>query len=116
MLISGNKEILKSKNKEYFDGYPSVLIGQFWSKEKNREIIIQILFIKLKDNTSYDTARQLILENLNVKTIEEYYKKIEIDSKKIKDKKNTKKQLEKMIRLVDETYQLLDNAEQRKRA
>ena len=116
MLNSGNKEIFKAKNNECFEGYSSVLVGKFWHNGNNRNIIIQTLFNKLKDNNSYDTARQLILENLKVKSIEEYYEKIEIESKKTKDNKKIKKQLEETIKLVDETYKLLDNEDQRKRA
>ena len=116
MLNNGNKEILKTHNSECFDSYLSVPVGTFWRTEKNREIIIQTLFVKLKDNTSYETARKLILENLKIKKIEEYYEKIEIEIKKMKDNKKIKKQLEETIKLVDETYKLLDNEDQRKRA
>ena len=111
-------EILNSRNKETFKGYPNTTIGQFWNISKNREIIIQTLFNKLKDNPSYDTARGLILTNLNcVHSIDEYYEQRDSKKKKVKEDKNMKKQLEETIKMIDAIYEQLNiDEEQRKRA
>jgi len=116
MLNKRNKEILKSNNEEYFEGYPNVSVGIFWHRNQNREIIIQTLFNKLKDNPSYDTARRLILDNLKVDTIKEYYEKKQKESKKMEDNKKIKKELEETIKMIDNIYEQLNSEEQRKRA
>ena len=118
MLNEKNNEILNSRNKETFKGYPNTTIGQFWNISKNREIIIQTLFNKLKDNPSYDTARGLILTNLNcVHSIDEYYEQRDSKKKKVKEDKNMKKQLEETIKMIDNIYEQLNiDEEQRKRA
>ena len=117
MLNEGKIEILKNKSEEFFEGYPNTPVGQFWSKNKYREIIVQTLFDKLRNNHSYDTARGLILTNLKVDTIEEYYEQRESKKKKVKDDKKLKKELEETIKMVDTIYEQLNiDEEQRKRA
>ena len=58
MLNKGNSEILKQRNKETLEGYPNIKLANFWTNNKKR--IIKKLFVDLKDNLEYNTARSLI--------------------------------------------------------
>ena len=59
MLNEGNKDVLSNRNKLLFKG-TNIRVGAFWQSYKDK--IIQRLFVDLKDNHSYDTARMLIRE------------------------------------------------------
>ena len=64
MLNKGNDEILKRDNKETLEGYSNIKLANFWSSHKER--ITQKLFVELKNNSKYDTARNLIeLRNIS---------------------------------------------------
>lgn len=66
-------------------------INQFWRVHKEK--IVSKLFKELKDDLSYSKARQIILNYLKVKTIEEYYE-LEEKKKQLKELKNMKQNLE----------------------
>ena len=60
MLNKGNKDILRIKNNETLEGYPEIKSSNFWIK--NKDIIKQKLFVELKDDLNYETARRIIDE------------------------------------------------------
>ena len=78
MLNKGNTTILISRNEEKFEG-TNIAIGQFWYDSRDK--ILKVLFEENKENSEYDTARQLVLEKLDVTSIEEYYDSL--DEKKV---------------------------------
>ena len=111
MLNKGNNKILKTKNNEVLEGYPNIKLSKFWSKHQDR--IKQKLFVELKDDPEYNTARQTVLTYFNVKTYEELEAK-QNKGKQLKEDKKIKKELEETIKYLDEVN--LTEQEQRKRA
>ena len=97
MLNQGNKDILSSNNQQTFVGTDKP-IGQFWQNKKAK--IKQKLFEGLKDDPTYDTARQVVLDYCKVSSYEELLKKEEL-KKELKKAKETKKQLESMEARLD---------------
>ena len=111
MLNEKNDRILKNRNTETLKGYPNVKLSRFWSKHQDR--IKQKLFVELKDNPEYNTARQTVLTYFNVKTYEELEDKSKKENQ-LKEDKKIKKELEETIKYLDEVN--LTEQEQRKRA
>ena len=111
MLNQGNNRILKQRNKETLEGYPSIKLSQFWTRYQDR--IKQKIFIELKDNSEYDIARQTVLTYFKVSSYEE------LEAKQNKGKKL--QELEKMQQELIESIEYIDKVdlteqEQRKRA
>jgi len=71
MLNKGNTNILKNRNNETLEGYPSINLAYFF---RNHQLeIIKKLFIEFKDNKEYDKARLIILKELYLKINNEKY-------------------------------------------
>ena len=106
MLNKGNeksKKILVFGNSEMFEGYPNILVGAFWSH--NKQAIIYRLFVELKDNHEYDTARQVVLSYNKVSSIEEYYEK-EKKKAELRELKKKKKRLELIENSLNEKLEV----------
>jgi len=111
MLNQGNSNILKCGNKETLQGYPSIKLSRFWSKYQNR--IKQKLFVELKDNPEYQTARQTVLTYFKVSSYEELELK-QNKGKKLQELDKMQQELIESIKYIDEVD--LNEEEQRKRA
>lgn len=85
MLNKGNTNILKTRNNERLEGYPSISLSYFW--QTHRYAIIKKLFIDFKDNKEYDNARLIILKELYLKINKEkninYNTNYQINNQKI---------------------------------
>ena len=109
MLNKGNSNILNQRNNETFEGYGNIRIGTFWNRTANRTLIMKKLFEELKDDSRYDTARNLILNHYKVNTIEEYYKQKKeqqefeknLTSEEIEFRKNFSKRINCFIEMLN---------------
>ena len=120
MLNRGNIKILKAKNKETYKIYngkedkigkdTEIKIGSFWST--NQQQIREALFgNKQYKDTSYDTARTIILDKYKVSSYEELKRKEEA-----KNKAKALKKRNKELKQVEASLNQSINTGNRKRA